>query len=434
MAFCNNFLTLIHASIADFFWWQAKTKYFQSLTQYYRALADHAASKHGDSLVRFTLAETHAKEAHRVASSFGAMFMPPMSPNLPADAGQSLSDLTKAHLAQCTDRRAEAQRDNDLIYNAVQPAPETLPTVDKTAVATPIPIQEVYATPEVQKVIGSDLFVRLIPLSVHESASVYSEEKAKLVRAEVEKAEGAAGEARSALDALGVKAGLSRFKAMVDGGLAGEDEVPVEVRRWKEDIGLIEEREGVDALIERLEKVRNEVKGELGAVGLDLEVESRDCESMRVKYDHLFTQAPSAGLSKGLRADLKSHLQALDAASASDEQVRVLWESVKGDIRLLTSDEVEQVFKDSVKSGHNRRESLLDLDMERDDDEKRKIGQLVDEIEERLGRLSKIERERDQTLKDLKDKVWKSDLYPSYLEPDEYRCRFKQMTCLICFC
>ncbi|TFY63306.1 hypothetical protein EVG20_g6373 [Dentipellis fragilis] len=371
---------------------QSKTKYFTSVMHYYRALADNTAGNYGEALVRLTQAESLAKEANRIASGFGSIFMPQMSPNLPPDAGQSLADLTKAHLGLVSERRAEAQRDNDLIYNAPLPPAETLPAVDKVGAATIVPIQEVYGTPEVQKVIGSDLFIRLVPLSVHESASVYSEEKAKLVRGEVEMAEGAAGEARSALDALGVKTGLGRFKAMVEGSVAGEDEIPAEVRRWKEDIGLIEEREGVEMLLERLRSIRDGVHGELDA------------------YDHLFTQAPSAGLTKGLRADLKSHVQALEAADASDGQVRALWESVRGDIGLLLSDEAEQMFKDSVRNKHSRKESLLDLDMERDDEEKRKIGQLVEEIEERLGRLNKIEKERDQTLKDLKEKVQTDDV------------------------
>ncbi|TFY82927.1 hypothetical protein EWM64_g1094 [Hericium alpestre] len=168
---------------------QTKAKHFLSVMHFYRAQVDSAASKHGEALVRLQQAESLAKEANRIASGFGSIFMPQMSPNLPPDAGQSLADLTKSHLSLCTEKRTEAQRDNDLIYNAVLPAPETLPPVDKVGAAAIIPIQEVYGTPEVQKVIGSDLFVRLIPLSVHESASVYSEEKAKLVRGEVEMAE-----------------------------------------------------------------------------------------------------------------------------------------------------------------------------------------------------------------------------------------------------
>jgi hypothetical protein len=388
---------------------QIKAKYFVSLTQFYRALADNAASKYGDALARFQLAEGAAKEAHKIASSFNTTFLPQMSPNLPADSGQALFELSKSQLALSTERRAQAQRDNDLIYNAVLPTLETLTPVDKAVVATVIPIQEVYGTPEVQKVIGPDLFVRLIPLSVHESASVYSEEKAKLVRSEVEKAEGAAGEVRSALDALGVKAGLPRFRAMVEGSIAGEDEIPLDVRRHRDDISVIEEREGVETLLKRLEDLKGTVRVELDSITRDLDTESQDCEAMRVKYEHHFTQAPSSGLTKELRADLKSHLQALNAAAASDDQVQVLWDSSKGDVRLLISGDVEKVFRDCAR-GHDRRESLLDLDADKDDAEKEKISRLVEDIDERLGRLNKIERERDQTLKDLKEKIQTDDV------------------------
>jgi hypothetical protein len=334
-----------------------------------------------------------------------------MSPNLPADSGTSIHERTKAHLALCSERKAEAQRENDLIYNAVLSSPDALPAIDKAAVATPIAIQDVYGSPDVQKVIGPDLFLRLIPLSVHESASVYSEEKAKLVRGEVEKAEGAEGEVRSALDNMGVKAGLGRFKAMAENEVGGEEEVPMEVRRWITDISLVEENEGVECLMGELHRLKDVVRRDLDGISRNLEVESRDCEAMRVKYDHLWTQEPSASLTKALRQDLKSHFSALDAADTSDQQVMTLWEAVRSDIGLLLSSEVEQVFRASTERSGNgslQGENLLDLDVGDDVNEAQerlKIGQLVEEIEERLGRLNKIGHERNEVLKDLKDKV-----------------------------
>jgi hypothetical protein len=336
------------------------------------------------------------------------MFVTHLSPNLPADAGSSISERTKAHLALCTERKDEGQRENDLIYNAVLPAAEALPVIDKANVATPVPIQEVYGAPDVQKVIGPDMFLRLIPLSVHESASVYSEEKAKLVRGEVEKAEGAEGEVRSALDMLGVKEGLTRFKAMAEGEVGGGEEIPVDVRRWKEDISVVEEKEGVEGMMAQLNRLKDGVRKELEGVSKDLEVESRECEKMRVKYDHLWVQEPSGTHTKSLRQDLKDHFAALDAAAASDQQVIALWESVKGDIGILLSDEVAEVFRASTEKAGSTGEHLLDLDIGNEVDdvqERAKIGHYVNEIEERLGRLSKISRERGEVLKDLKDKV-----------------------------
>lgn len=333
---------------------------------------------------------------------------PKCRPTSPPDAGPTLSDLTKAHLALCTEKKNEAQRENDLIYNAVLPLLETLPAIDKAAVATPITIQEVYATPDVQKVIGPDMFVRLVPLSVHESASVYSEEKAKVVRGEVERAENAEVEVKSALDAMGVKEGLIRYKAIVGSAMGGdrEDEVPVEVRRWKEDIGVMETREGVERMMTELIRLRDSVRRELEEAGRVLDAESRACEAMRVKYDHLWTQAPSASFTKTLRQDLKSHLQALDAANHSDTQVSALWDSVKGEIQLLLSDAVEDVFR-AATNANTAADSLLDVDgpEERDEEERKRIAQFVEEIEERLERLRKIGNERNEVLKDLKEKV-----------------------------
>ena len=69
------------------------------------------------------------------------------------------------------------------------------------------------------------------------------------------------------------------------------------------------------------------------------------------------------------------------------------------------SGEAEAVFRNSAQSGHNRRESLLDLDMEKDDGERAKIAGYVDEIEGKIGKLNKIERERSETVKELKEKV-----------------------------
>ena len=387
---------------------KTKAKYFTAQCQYYRGLADDAAGKHGDALVRFIHAETAAKEASKTASSFASLFVTQMSPNLPPDAGPCLADSTKALLALCTEKKNEAQRENDLIYNSILAPFETLPQIEKTAVATPISIQDVYATPEVQKVIGPDMFQRLIPLSVHESASVYSEEKAKLVRGEVEKADEAEAEVKSALDAMGVKEGLVRFRAIAEGEVGGAVEIPVEVRRWREDITVMEQREPVEGLLAELNRLKTNVQGELENVSRELDAESRECEAMRVKYDHLWTQAPSATLTKSLRQDLKSHFGALEAASASDQQVVVLWNSVREEIGLLMSPEVEDVFRASTAKGGAGSENLLDLDVAsetRDEQERAQVEHLVREIDDRLGRLNKIARERNEVLKDLKEKV-----------------------------
>ncbi|KIJ40029.1 hypothetical protein M422DRAFT_32438 [Sphaerobolus stellatus SS14] len=393
--FDHNWVTLL----------SIKAKYLTSLSQYYRAITDTAANKHGDALKA-------VKEAHSLtSSSFTPYFVVTTIPTLPSDAGTALMELTKAHLALCTEKRNEAQRDNDLIYNAVLPAEATLPQIDKAAVATPIPIQEVYGTPDVQKTIGPDLFVKLIPLSVHEAASVYSEEKAKIVRAEVEKADIADNEYRAALDSLGVKEGLGRYRAMVEGIVTSSDIVPREVRGWQTEIREGEKDDNVEEMLRSLDRLKENVQNELEIIGRDLEIESRDCEANRLKYEQ-WTQVPSSGLTKGFRQDLKAHLAALGAASNSDRQARGMWEGVREDVAiLLDGDRLEAVFLEEAQ-GTGRKKSLLDMEDtgETDWQEREKICGYVAEIEERMGRLNKIGRERKETLKDLKEKVQSDDV------------------------
>ena len=388
----------------------------------YRSYVDSSTAKYGDALARLTSAETSAKEASKLASSFGGMFMTQMSPNLPPDAGSAIQEIAKFHLALCTETRTQAQKDNDLIYNAIVPPVETLPAIDKLVVATPIPIQEVYSAPEVQRTIGPDLFIKLIPLSVHESASVYSEEKAKLVRAEVERADSAESEVRSSLDAMGVKDGLLRFKAIVEQSAAGRNlELPQDILRIQTDLRLIESREPVSALFVSLDAIRSSVHQVLESAQRDLEIESRDCEAARVRYSHEFGQEPSASVSRSLRSDLKSHREAMEKALVSDKMVTEIWDSVKGDITILVDEDgVENTFRSIVNEGLDgnkiefevKRESLLDLDLDKNDEkvakeeeERGKIVVFIDEIEQRLGRLNKISVERKNVLKDLKEKV-----------------------------
>jgi tyrosine-protein phosphatase non-receptor type 23 len=49
--------------------------------------------------------------------------------------------------------------------------------------------------------------------------------------------------------------------------------------------------------------------------------------------------------------------------------------------------------------------NLLEVEPTADEDERAAITKVVDEIEERLGKLNKISHERGEVLKDLKEKV-----------------------------
>ncbi|KAL8287389.1 hypothetical protein RQP46_003841 [Phenoliferia psychrophenolica] len=391
---------------------QSKAKYFASLAQYYRSLADAGASKYGDALARLGLAETLAKESSRLAGLFASSFSTSStSTSLAPDAPVSLVELTKAHLTLVSEARTAAQKDNDLVYNDVVPSEASLPVVEKGKdIAEPIPIHDVYAAADVQKIVGPDLFSRLVPLSVHESASMYSEEKAKLVRAEAERADLADGELIAALEYMGLPASLDRFRS----GTAGQDGLTdpgAEVRGWADEIRREEQNGRLDDMMSRLAASRDRASKDLGKIGQDLEVEQRECELMRVRYGHLWDQSPSASLTRSYRQDLKSHRESLEQAAGSDAQAQRLWDEIRGDVDAMrdpSGQHLERLFVEAVGSGTSAGPSLLDSDFGEDEDED--IKKRVSSISDALARLSKVKKERIDLLKDLKERVQSDDI------------------------
>lgn len=250
---------------------------------YHQYLADTAKGKYGEALARITLAESLAKEANKLASSFGSYFIPSITLEIPADGGTAIVTLTKTLMTLTGEKKIEACRENDLIYNAVPVAEATLPAVDKLVVANPVTIQEVYGSADVQRVISPDMFGKLIPLSVHKSASIYSEEKAKLARAEAEKVEEADSSLAAGLASLGLPTGLQKWKDLVSGDdRAGSGALPRELEQWAEEIDGTGGVQAVDDSLNKLGPPRAAVTEDLAAVGQDLENESKDCERMRV--------------------------------------------------------------------------------------------------------------------------------------------------------
>ncbi|MFT7816346.1 tyrosine-protein phosphatase non-receptor type 23 [Arapaima gigas] len=70
-----------------------------------------------------------------------------------------------------------AKKDNDFIYHEPVPALDTLPSVKGAPLVKALPVN-----PTDPSVTGPDIFSKLVPMAAHEASSLYSEEKAKLLR------------------------------------------------------------------------------------------------------------------------------------------------------------------------------------------------------------------------------------------------------------
>ncbi|KAI8603548.1 BRO1-like domain-containing protein [Dissophora ornata] len=404
---------------------QIKAKLFNAIAQYYRSLVAESDSKWGETVSRIQLAETAIKEAEKQAKTFASGFTQSSHPTvtLTQEAANAIHDITKAHLAVITEKKTQAIRDNDMIYHEAVPSEGSLAALEKLNATKPLPISELYTQSEMQKVIGPDTFQRLIPLSVHESSSLYSEEKAKLVRAEAEKCETANQELTSALEFMNLPEGLEKFKSGANGVQhATLDTLAFPPSSVKECADFIQAQESngdsIADLIANLDRVKSGTGENLENANLSLDEERSQCEMMRAKYADLWTQRPSGPLTQIFRTDSKALSESIDRAAASDSNLNRSFDQIANNVMVLRDGRegatLEQLFARIVVEASKSRKasaksdsSLLDVE---DSGESEAILKTVAKVEEAIAKLKKLKQERMDTLEDLKVKTQQDDI------------------------
>ena len=379
-----------------------------SVAQYYQALADDDANSHGIAISRLQVAETAARDANKLANSFPGNV--PANSNLASETGPNLVEITKRHLANVQEKLSELVKDNDYIYHQTVPAEAGLAVIPKLPAAKAIPVSELYAGQDIQRITGPDIFQKIVPMSVTESASLYDEEKAKLVRAETERVEIANSEMAASLDYLRLPGALQVLKGGFDQELTADDEF----RSWCDDVA------GHDAPGSTFEFLKSSKEGIIEVLdrsSKQLDMEESVCEKMRSKYEGEWTQQPSSRLTSTLRGDIRNYRDALEEAARSDgqlysklrqheadfDEMRSAGETSEGDVlfqRALI--QIGGKSRNNMGSPIGGEGNLLDDDFE---DGGLSVMDQIAKVEEILKKLNLIKRERAQVLKDLKEKV-----------------------------
>lgn len=388
---------------------QCKSNYMASLAQYYQALADNDANAHGGSIARLQVAEQQARDANRIANAFPSSVS--ATSNLSSDTGPVLAEMTKRHLQACQEKTEEFMKDNDFIYHQPIPNEAALSTIPKLPAAKPIPVSELYQGQDIQRIIGPDIFQKIVPMSVTESASMYDEEKAKLVRAESERVEVANDEMAASLDYLKLPDSLNILK----GGMDQEMTVDDEFRRWCEELAG---HEPFTRAFEQLSTDKSHITALLESSMKQLDMEESVCEKMRSKYGAEWTQQPSSRLTATLRNDIRNYRQAVEEASTSDAQLYSTFRQCESDFDEMRSagetDEADVLYQRAmIKAGAARGRgkgtptiggegNLLDDDNYEGGPS---VAEQIASVEELLRKLNLVKRERAQVLKDLKDRV-----------------------------
>lgn len=386
---------------------QIKTNHFGSVSQYYQALADAEAGQHGVSVARLKVAETLSKDAEKMSKVFPTSV--PTSSNLSAETGPTLHEICERQLSTVQEKLKESLKDNDFIYHQTVPPEASLAAIAKAPAAKPIPVSELYAGQDIQRITGPDLFAKIVPMAVTESASLYDEEKAKLVRAETERVDTANGEMAASLDYLRLPGALQVLK----GGFE-QDILPDEdFRQWCADVA---DHDNPASIFETLKSEKEAIVTILSESSKQLDYEEGSCEKMRSRYESEWTQQPSSRLTTTLRTDIRSYREALDEAMRSDNQLLNKLRQNEQELdemrRAAQDGGVDALFQHAVSQARERgshaaspsgmEPNLLDADF---GESGPSVADQIAKIEDILKKLNLIKRERNQVLKDLKEKV-----------------------------
>ncbi|KAJ4337909.1 bck1-like resistance to osmotic shock, partial [Ascochyta clinopodiicola] len=388
---------------------QIKANYMASAAQYYQALADDDANAHGVAICRLQVAETSARDANRAANSFPNSA--PANSNLTSETHGILTEMTKKHLSNVQEKLVEFMKDNDFIYHQGIPNEASLTPIPKLPAAKAIPVSELYQGQDVQRIIGPDIFQKIVPLAVTESASLYDEEKAKLIRAESERVEVANDEMAASLDYLKLPDSLNVLR----GGMDQDMMVDSDFRKWCEDLAG---HQSFSSAFEQLNRDKSEIAGTLDASMKQLDMEESVCEKMRSKYGPEWTQQPSSRLTATLRSDIRNYRGAVDEASTSDAQLYNTFRQCEADFDEMRSagetDEADVLYQRAmIKAGAQKGKSprpaegnLIDDDF----DDGPTVSDQIAAVEDLLRKLNLVKKERAQILLDLKSKVHSDDI------------------------
>ncbi|GMM51008.1 Bro1 protein [Starmerella bacillaris] len=290
------------------------------------------------------------------------------------EAKKYISD--KREVQDLNQRIKVLDRDNDLIYHERIPA--CPPEIQETLVAKPLPLSSLYgADADVSKIMDKDLFERMVPVSVHEKASVYSEMKAQFFRDEQEKAEVADLKLTSALEYMDLPAAISNLRVSND-----SVQVPPEV------------------------------------LEMSYEVNSLPISSVQTNFDGQRERILSYVRMQQTPSETSNIIkQSLVNCKKSDSKLEELKQLYEKDIQTLQNvEELESFYHKAQKdpafesNSLGNQMSLLDLDAESTPDN---LDNELDKVSNLVVKLKKIMAERKSSLTELRKGILEDDITQS---------------------
>lgn len=219
-----------------------------------------------------------------------------------------------------------AKKDNDFIYHDRVPDLKDLDPIGKATLVKSTPVN----VPISQKF--TDLFEKMVPVSVQQSLAAYNQRKADLVNRSIAQMREATTLANGVLASLNLPAAIEDVSG---------DTVPKSILTKSSSVIKQGGIQTVDQLIKELPELLQRNREILDESLRLLDEEEATDNDLRAKFKERWQRTPSNDLYKPLRAEGTNFRAVLDKAVLADGQVKERYQSHRDTIALLCKPEPE---------------------------------------------------------------------------------------------
>ncbi|KXS20847.1 BRO1-domain-containing protein [Gonapodya prolifera JEL478] len=281
---------------------RAKHLIFAGIAQYRQAKVCGSKNQFGEQVARVDLA------ASSLDSALGAK-------DLMGTVGPVIVERLKGLRALIAEASTAANRDNDLIYHEIVPKPESLaPIKAAVLVQTPpfpptLPDTNAPATDSV----GTPLFEKLVPVAVHQAASVYSTKRDKMVTELADAAQERTNSTNGALAAMKLPGSIEAMEQPKG--------VPPSVLQHADEVRREGGLSGLEESVATIQTLATEVNAKMVQLMRSLDEEAVEDRELKAQFGNKWTRTSSDELTKPLRSHGLTITNKLSVAAKSDQTI-----------------------------------------------------------------------------------------------------------------
>ncbi|XP_015793456.1 tyrosine-protein phosphatase non-receptor type 23-like [Tetranychus urticae] len=334
-----------------------KISYYSAVCALYMGDACQEQQKTGEQIAWYISGTQHLEQAEKLSKSLGKI---------------EINLLSKA-LAK---KKETAERDNDFVYHQPVPSSDKLTAVKGAPLATGVGFN--VSDPEV---CGKDIFARLVPIEAHEMASVYSENKDRILREMRTKVEDKDEELLTYLSSLQLDKDNLRPVANI---------VPDELIEICAELSVKPNIcKDTQKMMDELNSISSEAQKNLDQAATLIEDEE---EKEKKHQDKFGKRAPSMIIGE-LRKELEKHEETQSKSLAANKNLSQALEKLSKDIQLL--------IDCSAKDLERLLPPITDIPFDEDN---------IKEIEKLLDKVQEMKNQRASLEKQLREEVQSDDV------------------------